>query len=102
MRSIHIASLDKPRPVVLLTREVTVPFMGRVTVAPITTRIRGLSTEVGLDQRNGVDGPCVVSCDNITTIRTTDLGRIIGFLLPEQESALVTAISSGFALEPTV
>jgi mRNA interferase MazF len=102
MRPIHIASLDKPRPVVLLTREVAVPYMGRVTVAPITTRIRGLSTEVGLDQRNGVDGPCVVSCDNITTIRTSDLGRVIGFLLPEQESVLVTAISSAFALEPTV
>lgn len=101
MRPIHIASLDKARPVVLLTREIAVPHVSRVTVAPITSRIRGLSTEVLLDARNGVDGSCVISCDNITTILRSDLGRVIGFLREDQETDLTSAISSAFALELT-
>ena len=46
MRPIHIARLDKPRPVVVLTRELIRPRLTNVTVAPITSTIRGLSTEV--------------------------------------------------------
>ena len=101
MRPIYIASLDKARPVVLLTREIAVPHVSRVTVAPITSRIRGLSTEVRLDARNGVDGSCVISCDSITTILRSDLGRVIGFLREDQETDLTSAISSAFALELT-
>jgi len=46
MRPIHSARLDKTRPVLVLTREVVRPHLGRVTVAPITSTVRGLSTEV--------------------------------------------------------
>jgi mRNA interferase MazF len=46
VRPIHAAELDKARPVVVLTRELVRPHLARVTVAPITTTIRGLSTEV--------------------------------------------------------
>lgn len=101
MRPIHIATLDEARPVVLLTREIAVPYLTWVTVAPITSRIRGLSTEVLLDSLNGLDGPCVISCDNITTIVRTDLGRMVGFLRADQEIELKAAISSAFALEFT-
>ena len=44
MRPIHIADLDDERPVLILTREPVRPYMARVTVAPITTTIRGLSS----------------------------------------------------------
>ncbi len=99
MRPIYIASMDKSRPVVLLTREIAVPYMSSVTVAPVTSRIRGLSTEVLLDARNGLDGPCVISCDNITTIQAVELGRVVGYLRAEQEQALRAAIASAFALD---
>jgi len=46
MRPIHSARLDKTRPVLVLTREVVRPHLSRVTVAPITSTVRGLSTEV--------------------------------------------------------
>jgi mRNA interferase MazF len=46
MRSIHLARLDKSRPVLGLTRALVRPHLNTVTVAPITTTIRGLSTEV--------------------------------------------------------
>jgi mRNA interferase MazF len=98
MRSIHLARLDKTRPVLILTRDEVRPFLPRVTVAPITSTIRGLSTEVLVDERNGLDHACVVSCDNITTIRRDDLGRQLGFLSPAQEGPLTDAIMSAFSL----
>lgn len=99
MRPIHIAELDKPRPVLILTRELVRPHLGRVTVAPITTTIRGLSTEVPVGPRNGLRMPSVVSCDNITTIPVAALGRKIGILLDPQEVALSNAITNAFDLE---
>jgi mRNA interferase MazF len=98
MRPIHTAQLDKSRPVVVLTRELVRPFMARVTVAPITTTIRGLSTEVPVGAANGLDHECVISCDNIVAVPKTALGRQIGQLLPAQEAALTEAIHAAFDL----
>jgi mRNA interferase MazF len=99
MRPIHVARLDKARPVVILTRELVRPHLATVTVAPITTTIRGLSTEVLLDAANGLAGPSAVSCDNITTIPTSALGTQIGMLLDRQEQALSRAIQAAFDLD---
>jgi mRNA interferase MazF len=98
MRPIHIAQLDKARPVLILTRELVRPHLTTVTIAPITTTIRGLSTEVLLDAANGLAGPSVVSCDNVTTIPTAALGAQIGVLLDSQEPALSNAIRAAFDL----
>lgn len=98
MRDIHIAHLDKARPVVVLTREPVRGAMRRVTVAPITSTVKGLSTEVPVGAENGLDGPGVVSCDNIITIDKASLGRHVGFLLERQERELATAIVNAFAL----
>lgn len=98
MRSIHIAHLDKARPVLVLTREPVRPAMRRVTVAPITSTIKGLSTEVSVGAANGLDQPSVVSCDNIITIDKAALGRHIGYLFERQERELTAAIVSAFAL----
>ena len=99
MRPIHIARLDKARPVLVLTRELVRPHLETVTVAPITTTIRGLSTEVALDTANGLAGASVASCDNITTIPKTALGRQVGSLLDRQEAALSHAIRAAFDLD---
>ena len=99
MRPIHAAHLDKARPVVVLTRELVRPHLIRVTVAPITTTIRGLSTEVPVGRANGLDHASVISCDNIVTVPKSALGRQIGYLLPAQEAALTTAIQLAFDLE---
>ena len=71
----------------ILTRELVRPHLRTVTVAPITTTVRGLSSEVGVDAANGLTEPSVVSCDNITTIPTDAVGEQIGVLLDSQESA---------------
>ncbi len=99
MRPIRIAQLDKARPVLILTRELVRPHLTSVTIAPITTTIRGLSTEVRVDEANGLDRPSVVSCDNITTIPVDALGAQIGVLLDPQEQALSEAIRAAFDLD---
>lgn len=70
-----------------------------MTVVPITTTIRGLSSEVTVDAANGLTGPSVVSCDKITTIPADALGRQIGVLLDSQEPALSEAIMAAFDLD---
>jgi mRNA interferase MazF len=99
MRPIHIAHLDKARPVLILTRDLVRPHLATVTVAPITTTVRGLSTEVHVDVENGLAGSSVVSCDNVTTIPTDALGEQIGVLLDRQEPALSQAIQAAFDLD---
>ncbi len=99
MRPIHVAQLDKARPVLVLTRELVRPYLATATVAPITTTIRGLSTEVPLDTANGLSGPSVVSCDNITTIPASALGAQVGVLLDNQEPDLSEAIRAAFDLD---
>ena len=98
MRPIHVAFLDKPRPVVILTRELLVGRMSKVTIAPITSRIRGLSTEVLVGPANGLDSPSVISCDDVTTIEFSSLGELVGYLLPHQEQSLAKAVSIAFDL----
>jgi mRNA interferase MazF len=99
MRPIHVARLDKARPVLILTRGLVRPHLTTVTVAPITTTVRGLSTELPVGAANGLGGPSVVSCDNVTTIPTSSLGEQIGVLLDRQEQALSEAIQAAFDLD---
>jgi mRNA interferase MazF len=68
-------------------------------VAPVTTTVRGLSTEVPVGQANGLATEGVVSCDNVVTIPKSALGRQVGYLLPSQESALSEAIRAAFDLD---
>lgn len=99
MRPIHLAHLDKTWPVLILTRELVRPYLSRVTVAPITGTVRGLSTELPVGARNGLQEDSVVSLDNVVTIPVAALGRQVGFLFPDQEPALSTAIRNAFDLE---
>jgi mRNA interferase MazF len=99
MRPIHRAHMDKTRPVLVLTRELVRPHLNTVTVAPITTTVRGLSTEVPVGTANGLENQCVVACDHITTIPAGALGEQIGRLLDRQEAALSNAIRAAFDLD---
>ena len=99
MRPIHRARLDKTRPVLILTRELVRPHLNTVTVAPITTTVRGLSTEVALGPANGLEQTCVAACDHITTIPVEVLGPQVGRLLDSQEPLLTQAIHAAFDLD---
>lgn len=100
MRPIHLARLDdKTRPVLILTRSQVIPYLKWVTIAPITSSIRGLTTEVAVGPANGLDHQSVVNLDNVTTIPRERLGRHLGYLLAPEESALAAALVAAFALE---
>jgi mRNA interferase MazF len=98
MRPIHLATLDKTRPVLVLTREQVRPFLTSITVAPVTSTIRGLSTEVPVGKANGLDHDSVISCDNITTVPRAAIGRLLGYLHPTQEPLLAHAITAAYDL----
>ena len=70
-----------------------------ITVAPITSNIKGLSTEVHVGAHNGIDHDAVVTCDMVTTIPRSHLGRHVGYLLADQEAALAAAIATAFDLD---
>lgn len=53
------------RPVLVLTRQAAIPVLKRVTVASISSRIRGIPTEVVLDEQDGMARRCAVSLDNL-------------------------------------
>lgn len=99
MRPLHLASLDKTRPVLVLTRDVVRPLLRNVTVAPVTSTVRGIAVEVVVGARNGLDRESVVNLDNVQTIPVTALGRQIGFLLDDQEVALRDALLAAYDLD---
>ena len=98
MRPIHLTHLEKTRPAVVLTRERAASSMTRITVAPITTTVRGLSTEVPVGPANGLDQTGVVSCDNLQTVHVDDVGRRVGYLLDTQEGEFAAALVNAFDL----
>ncbi len=99
MHPIWLARLDKTRPVLVLTREEVRAVRQLVTVAPITSTARGLSSEVIVGQHNGLDHDSVVNLDSILTVPREVLVRPIGALLEQQEHELTRAFHEAFDLE---
>jgi mRNA interferase MazF len=82
-----------------LTRDSAIPLLANVTVAAITTRIRGLRTEVPLDERHGLDRSSVINCDNVVTVPKTALGRLRGHLDPKASARLRDALMIALGLD---
>lgn len=98
MHPIWLARLDKARPVLLLTRDEVRAVRALVTVAPITSTVRGLSSEVPVGRRNGLDHDSAINLDLITTVPRDSLIRPIGMLLEDEEPALTRAFRAAFDL----
>lgn len=73
--------------------------MTKVTVAPITSTVKGLSSEVPVGRRNGLDREGAVSIDNVITIPVGALGRTLGFLSLVQERELARAVVLAYDLD---
>lgn len=99
MREICLARLDKTRPVVVLTRDAARAAMTKVTIAPITSTVKGLSSEVPVGPANGLDHDSAISIDNVLTIPSRLLGRTLGFLTRDQERMLARAVVLAYDLE---
>ena len=98
-RPIHWVALDRHRPAVVLTRAGVVPVRRRVTVAPISTRVRGLSVEVLVGRDQGLDQDSVINVDHVQTVPSAAVGELIGILAPLQARQLACAIRYALDLE---
>jgi len=90
-------SPDKRRPVVILTRNSVLAYLGEVTVAPVTTTIRDIPSEVSLGRNEGLPRECAVNCDHLQTVAKTGIGSLISTLPAEKMQEVSGAIR--FALD---
>lgn len=86
------------RMVLLLSWDAGQQFRDRVTVAAITTRVRGIDAEVFLDQDDGVDEPCVANLDVMNTVLLTDLDSQVCLLREDKMLEVELAIHYAFGL----
>lgn len=89
---------DKHRPVVILTRDSIIPHLGEVTVAPITSTIRDIPSEVLLDAGDGMRTACAINCDHLQTVAKGKIGALIATLSPAKLRELRSAIAFAIAL----
>ena len=80
VRLYHFAPPDKKRPVVVLTRDSAVPYLSTVTVAPITSTLRSVPSEVLLTEDDGMKTRCAVNLHNAVTVSQDRLGKRVAHL----------------------
>jgi mRNA interferase MazF len=83
---------DKRRPVLILTRDSALEFLGDVTIAPITTNVRDIPSEVALDAGDGVPRACAVNLDHIQTVTRARVGPVIATLTPDRMQEVQAAL----------
>jgi len=86
-------SPDKQRPVLILTRDSSLGVLSSVTVAPITSTVRGVRSEVALDVDDGMKGPCAINLHNAVTISQQRLGRRVARLSGERMHEVCAALN---------
>jgi mRNA interferase MazF len=90
---VWLAELDKVRPVVILTRDPLAALLHALIAAPVTSTVRGLSTEVKVGAEDGVRHESVVNLDNVQLIARSRLIRRVG----RARRATMTAICAALA-----
>ena len=90
---------DKSRPVVILTRDSIIPHVGELTVAPVTSTIRDIPSEVLLDETDGVPRECAVNCDHLQTVAKGRIGSLLTTLSRPRMREVRTAINFALALD---
>jgi mRNA interferase MazF len=92
IRWVRFAHPDKKRPILILTRDSILEYLGEVTIAPITTTIRDIPSEVILTQREGMPTDCAVNLDHIQTVSKGKIGSLITILSSEKLKEVAGAI----------
>ncbi len=88
---------DKKRPVLILTRNSVIEYLGEVTIAPVTTTVRDIPSEVFLSTVDGMPRECAVNCDHLQTVSKAKIGSLITSLSSKKMTEVGQAIS--FALD---
>jgi len=90
---------DKRRPVLILTRTSAIHFLNEVTVAPITTTIRGIPSEVVLGIEDGLPQDCAANFDHIQTVPRAKVGRLISILSATKMAQVSAAINFALGMD---
>jgi mRNA interferase MazF len=90
---------DKRRPVLLLTRSSAIQVLHNVTIAPITTTVRHIPSELFLSPADGMTTECAANFDNIQTISKANLGSLITILSPDQMAQADQAIAFALGMD---
>jgi len=91
-------SPDKKRPVLILSRNSIMGYLGEVTVAPITSTVREIPSEVQLNRQDGMPRECAVNCDHIQTVSKAKIGSLITTLSAEKLTRVRDAVTFALAL----
>ncbi|MCK5379541.1 MAG: type II toxin-antitoxin system PemK/MazF family toxin [Acidobacteria bacterium] len=98
IRWYRFAQPDKRRPVLILTRDSVLQYLGEATIAPITRTVRDIPSEVFLSKDDGMHRDCAVNCDHLQTVSKTRIGALITSLPRERMAAVGRAIRFALAL----
>jgi len=89
---------DKRRPVLVLTRDSILDYLGEVTVAPITSSVRDIPSEVFLSKQDGMQENCAVNFDHIQTVQKSKIGSLITTLPVGKQGQVRKAIRFSLGL----
>jgi mRNA interferase MazF len=85
------------RPALVLTRPAAIPVLNRLLVVPATRTVRGIPTEVTLDEGDGMPSSCALTLDNLTVVSRASLGSRITTLTSERMTEVCTALGVAVA-----
>jgi len=88
---------DKKRPILILTRNSVLEYLGEVTIAPLTSTIRDIPSEVFLSKAMGMLKDCAINCDHLQTVQKGKVGSLITSLSSSKMKEVSKAIR--FALD---
>jgi mRNA interferase MazF len=100
VRWYSLKSPDKGRPVLILTRSSAITYLRALTVAPITTTVRDIPSEVLLTEEDGLTTVCAANMDNAQTVPKRNLGTLIAVLTPHRMQEVDRAIAFALGLAP--
>ena len=85
-------SPDKKRPILILTRDSILEYLGEVTIAPVTSTVRDIPSEVLLSKQGGMKRNCAINLDHIQTVSKGKIGSLITTLSPEKLEQVRSAV----------
>jgi len=101
VRLYTFASPDKTRPVVVLTRDSAIAYLSTVSIAPITSTIRGVHSEVILNEEDGMKTSCAINLHNVVTISVDRLGKRIAQLNSARMNEICAALRFSLGCDPS-
>jgi mRNA interferase MazF len=100
VRWYRFARPDKRRPVVILTRDPALQFLGEVTIAPITTTVRDIPSEVPLGAADGMPRDCAINLDHLQTVSRGRIESLITTLSAQKLAAVERALLFALGFRP--